>query len=55
MAPHLKRMSNPSDITDLLQRWRDGDRDAENDLFALVLPSAAISRENEHVKEPALQ
>ena len=39
MAPHLKRMSNPSDITDLLQRWRDGDRDAENDLFALVLPN----------------
>src|SRR2546422_6721852 len=32
-------MSNPSDITDLLQRWRDGDRDAENDLFALVLPN----------------
>jgi len=39
VAPHLKRMSNPSDITDLLQRWRDGDRDAENDLFALVLPN----------------
>jgi RNA polymerase sigma factor (TIGR02999 family) len=27
------------DITQLLQRWREGSRDAENDLFALVLPN----------------
>jgi RNA polymerase sigma-70 factor (ECF subfamily) len=26
------------DITQLLRRWRDGDRDAENDLFTRVLP-----------------
>ncbi len=39
MAPHLKRNVNPTDITDLLQRWRDGDRDAENELFAIVLPN----------------
>ena len=26
------------DITELLYKWRDGDRDAENQLFALVLP-----------------
>jgi len=39
VAPHLKRNVNPTDITDLLQRWRDGDRDAENELFAIVLPN----------------
>jgi RNA polymerase sigma factor (TIGR02999 family) len=27
------------DITQLLQRWREGSRDAENELFALVLPN----------------
>ena len=27
------------DITDLLNRWREGSREAENELFALVLPS----------------
>ena len=27
------------DITQLLQRWREGNRDAENELFALVLPN----------------
>jgi RNA polymerase sigma-70 factor, ECF subfamily len=27
------------DITQLLQRWREGSRDAENQLFALVLPN----------------
>ena len=32
-------MSGPSDITDLLRRWRDGNRDAENDLFVLVMPN----------------
>src|SRR5215469_16311481 len=32
-------MSKPGHITDLLQRWRDGDRDAENALFALVMPN----------------
>src|SRR5262245_29157988 len=32
-------MPTTSDITELLQRWRDGSRDAENDLFALVLPN----------------
>jgi RNA polymerase sigma factor (TIGR02999 family) len=26
------------DITQLLHKWREGDRDAENELFALVLP-----------------
>ena len=28
-----------ADITGLLQRWRDGSRQAENELFELVLPS----------------
>src|SRR5262245_24436893 len=32
-------MPTTSDISELLQRWRDGSRDAENDLFALVLPN----------------
>jgi RNA polymerase sigma-70 factor, ECF subfamily len=27
------------DITQLLQRWREGNRDAENELFSLVLPN----------------
>jgi len=27
------------DITQLLHRWREGSREAENDLFALVLPN----------------
>jgi len=27
------------DITQLLQRWREGSRDAENELFTLVLPN----------------
>ena len=27
-----------ADVTELLQRWRAGDRDAENDLFVSVLP-----------------
>ena len=27
------------DITQLLQRWRDGSREAENELFALVMPN----------------
>jgi RNA polymerase sigma factor (TIGR02999 family) len=27
-----------ADITQLLHRWREGSRDAENELFALVLP-----------------
>jgi RNA polymerase sigma factor (TIGR02999 family) len=27
-----------ADITGLLHRWRDGSRDAENELFAVVLP-----------------
>src|SRR2546422_7794398 len=27
-----------ADITELLHRWRDGSRDAENELFAVVLP-----------------
>ncbi len=27
------------DITDLLQKWREGSRTAENELFALVLPN----------------
>jgi len=31
-------MSESSDITNLLRRWREGDRDAESDLFELVLP-----------------
>src|SRR5215471_5371302 len=33
-----QHMSKPGQITDLLWRWRDGNRDAENDLFALVMP-----------------
>ena len=28
-----------SDVTHLLQRWREGSREAENELFALVLPN----------------
>src|SRR5215510_9612852 len=28
-----------SDVTQLLQRWREGSREAENELFALVLPN----------------
>src|SRR5262245_15728796 len=28
-----------ADVTQLLQRWRGGDRDAENQLFVLVLPN----------------
>jgi len=28
-----------ADITGLLHKWRDGSREAENDLFALVLPN----------------
>ena len=31
-------MSNRSDITALLQRWRTGSADAESELFALVMP-----------------
>src|SRR2546428_6662257 len=27
-----------ADITALLHRWRDGSRDSENELFAVVLP-----------------
>src|SRR5689334_3694584 len=27
------------DITELLQKWREGSREAENELFALVLPN----------------
>ena len=27
-----------SDITQLLQKWREGDREAENELFTLVFP-----------------
>src|SRR6267154_2672268 len=27
------------DITQLLQKWREGDREAENELFRLVFPS----------------
>ena len=27
------------DITRLLHKWREGDREAENELFALVLPN----------------
>jgi RNA polymerase sigma factor (TIGR02999 family) len=32
-------MANASDITELLRRWRAGNRDAENELFVLVLPN----------------
>lgn len=32
-------MDQTGDITQLLQRWREGSRDAENQLFALVLPN----------------
>lgn len=32
-------MDQTGDITQLLQRWREGSRDAENELFALVLPN----------------
>ena len=37
-ALYAQHMSKPGQITDLLWRWRDGNRDAENDLFALVMP-----------------
>lgn len=29
---------NPEDVTQLLHQWREGDHDAENQLFELVLP-----------------
>jgi RNA polymerase sigma-70 factor (ECF subfamily) len=29
----------PGDITQLLRRWREGSREAENELFSLVLPN----------------
>ena len=32
-------MEQSGDITQLLQRWREGSRDAENELFTLVLPN----------------
>ena len=32
-------MADPGEITQLLDRWRNGNRDAENELFALVLPN----------------
>jgi RNA polymerase sigma factor (TIGR02999 family) len=32
-------MSNPGDITDLLRGWREGNKDAENDLFVRVMPN----------------
>lgn len=32
-------MDQSGDITQLLQRWREGSRDAENELFTLVLPN----------------
>lgn len=31
-------VADKGDITELLHKWRDGDRDAENQLFAVVLP-----------------
>ncbi len=31
-------MENPADITRLLQLWREGDKDAENELFTVVMP-----------------
>ena len=31
-------MEETGDITQLLQRWREGSRDAENELFGMVLP-----------------
>ena len=31
-------MEQTGDITQLLRRWREGSRDAENELFGLVLP-----------------
>ena len=33
--PHVEQTG---DITQLLQKWREGSRDAENELFGLVLP-----------------
>jgi hypothetical protein len=30
---------NTGDITQLLRRWREGSREAENDLFTLVTPN----------------
>lgn len=38
-ARYTQHMSDSSNITDLLRRWRDGDRDAENALFAVVMPN----------------
>lgn len=31
-------MRDPADITGLLQLWREGDKDAENELFTVVMP-----------------
>src|SRR5579863_8701464 len=33
-----RKQSNMGDVTQLLQKWRDGDREAENELFSLVFP-----------------
>jgi len=44
-------LENNGDVTDLLRKWRAGDRAAENQLFELVLPElkrrarALLSRE----------
>jgi RNA polymerase sigma factor (TIGR02999 family) len=38
-AGYTPQMPDPGDITDLLRRWRNGNRDAENDLFAIVMPN----------------
>src|SRR5437667_12610626 len=37
-APTFMAHQSMSEITQLLHRWRDGNREAENELFALVLP-----------------
>lgn len=31
-------MPDSADITGLLQLWREGDKDAENELFTVVMP-----------------
>jgi len=38
MRTQARPVPDMGDITELLHKWREGDREAENELFALVLP-----------------
>jgi RNA polymerase sigma factor (TIGR02999 family) len=47
MAP----VEQPGDITVLLQRWREGNKQAENELFDLVIPHLHSLAHNRLIKE----